>query len=56
MQAIDLTVPGSNLSNDLREEGVLVNCTADTVLRFLPPLIVSNEEIDEMAERLDSGT
>jgi acetylornithine/N-succinyldiaminopimelate aminotransferase len=54
MQAIDLTVPGASLSNGLREEGVLVNCTADTVLRFLPPLIVSNEEIDEMTERLDS--
>ena len=53
MQAIDLTIPGANLSKDLREEGVLVNCTADTVLRFLPPLIVSNEEIDEMSERLD---
>jgi acetylornithine/N-succinyldiaminopimelate aminotransferase len=53
MQAIDLAVPGANLSRDLREEGVLVNCTADTVLRFLPPLIVSDEEIDEMTERLD---
>ncbi|MGO9118994.1 MAG: acetylornithine transaminase [Desulfomonilaceae bacterium] len=53
MQAIDLTMPGANLSRDLREEGVLVNCTADTVLRFLPPLVVSNEEIDEMTERLD---
>ena len=53
MQAIDLAMPGANLSRDLREEGVLVNCTADTVLRFLPPLVVSNEEIDEMTERLD---
>jgi acetylornithine/N-succinyldiaminopimelate aminotransferase len=53
MQAIDLAIPGANLSRDLREEGVLVNCTADTVLRFLPPLVVSNEEIDEMTERLD---
>ncbi len=54
IQAIDLTMPGASLSNDLREQGVLVNCTADTVLRFLPPLIVSNEEINEMTERLDS--
>jgi acetylornithine/N-succinyldiaminopimelate aminotransferase len=54
MQAIDLAIPGANLSRDLREEGVLVNCTADTVLRFLPPLVVSDEEIDEMTERLDN--
>ncbi len=53
MQAIELTIPGANMSKDLREEGVLVNCTADTVLRFLPPLVVSGEEIDEMTERLD---
>ncbi len=53
MQAIDLAIPGADLSKDLLAEGVLVNCTADTVLRFLPPLIVSNEEIDEMTERLD---
>ena len=37
----------------MREAGVLVNCTADTVLRFLPPLIVTNQEIDEVAAALD---
>jgi len=31
----------------------LVNCTAETVLRFLPPLIVTNQEIDEMVAALD---
>jgi len=29
-----------------RERGVLLNCTADTVLRFLPPLVITEEEID----------
>jgi acetylornithine/succinyldiaminopimelate/putrescine aminotransferase len=38
----------------MRERGVLINCTAETVLRFLPPLIVTNREIDEMAACLDS--
>ena len=37
----------------MREAGVLVNCTAETVLRFLPPLIVTNQEIDEVAAALD---
>ena len=54
MQAIDLKAPGPGLTEELRERGVLVNCTANTVLRFLPPLVVSNEEIDEMAVKLDS--
>lgn len=53
MQAIDLSVPGAELTAVLREAGLLINCTAETVLRFLPPLIVTKEEIDEMAGILD---
>jgi acetylornithine/N-succinyldiaminopimelate aminotransferase len=54
MQAIDLKMPGADLTVAMREAGVLVNCTAETVLRFLPPLIVTNQEIDEMVAALDS--
>ncbi len=31
-----------------RERGVLLNCTADTVLRFLPPLTITYDEIDQV--------
>ncbi|HDN65865.1 MAG TPA: acetylornithine transaminase [Methanosarcinales archaeon] len=31
-----------------RERGVLLNCTADTVLRFLPPLTISEVEIEQV--------
>ncbi len=55
MQAIELREPGADLSRMMLERGVLVNCTADTALRFLPPLIVSTEEIDEMTRILDSA-
>jgi predicted acetylornithine/succinylornithine family transaminase len=34
-------------------EGMLINCTMDTVLRFMPPLIVTEEEIDLLIEALD---
>ena len=54
MQAIDLRRPGAGLAAAMREAGVLVNCTSETVLRFLPPLIVTSEEIDEMVGILDS--
>lgn len=54
MQAVDLKSPGADLATAMREEGVLVNCTADTVLRFLPPLVVSTEEVDHMVTVLDS--
>jgi acetylornithine/N-succinyldiaminopimelate aminotransferase len=53
MQAVDLRIPGADLAVAMREAGVLVNCTAETVLRFLPPLIVTNQEIDEMVAALD---
>ncbi|MBI5250451.1 MAG: aspartate aminotransferase family protein [Desulfomonile tiedjei] len=53
MQAIDLKMPGADLVATLRDQGLLVNCTADTVLRFLPPLIVTKEEIDSLTAALD---
>jgi predicted acetylornithine/succinylornithine family transaminase len=36
-----------------RERGFLINCTADKVLRFVPPLIVERKHIDELIEALD---
>jgi acetylornithine/succinyldiaminopimelate/putrescine aminotransferase len=53
MQAIELTIPGASISDAMRDEGILVNCTADRVIRFIPPLIVTREEIDEMIQVLD---
>jgi acetylornithine/N-succinyldiaminopimelate aminotransferase len=54
MQAIDLNMPCADIVTIMRESGVLVNCTADTALRFLPPLIVSGPEIDEMITILEA--
>ena len=36
-----------------RERGFLINCTADRVLRFVPPLIIEREHIDKLIEVLD---
>ncbi len=33
-------------------EGLVLNHIGDSILRFLPPLVVSDEQIDTMAERL----
>ncbi len=54
MQAIQLESPCAEHSAAVRERGVLLNCTAENVLRFIPPLIVSREEIDEMIAALDA--
>ena len=36
------------------EKGILINCIQDNILRFIPPLIISKEEIDELIECLDT--
>ena len=35
------------------KKGILINCTMGNVLRFLPPLIVTEEEVDQMVEALE---
>jgi predicted acetylornithine/succinylornithine family transaminase len=47
MIGVDLKIPGKEIVNRAMQEGLLMNCTHDTVLRFLPPYIVTETEIDE---------
>ena len=53
MVGIELTKPGAEYVDKLREKGFLINCTAGNVLRLLPPLIINKEEIDEFVKALD---
>ncbi|ABA89653.1 acetylornithine aminotransferase [Syntrophotalea carbinolica DSM 2380] len=50
---MELTIPGADIVTQALERGLLINCTANTVLRFLPPLVVTPEEIDEAMAILD---
>lgn len=47
MIGVDMHVPGKQMVLDAMAEGLLINCTHDTVLRFLPPYIVTEKEVDE---------
>ena len=47
MLGMELTVPGKQVVLDAMAGGLLMNCTHDTVLRFLPPYIVTEKEIDK---------
>jgi predicted acetylornithine/succinylornithine family transaminase len=47
MIGVQLTIPGKDIVAKAMEGGLLLNCTHDTVLRFLPPYIVTEKEIDE---------
>jgi predicted acetylornithine/succinylornithine family transaminase len=43
---VELDGPGASVVEQCRERGLLINCTADKVLRLSPPLIVKAEEVD----------
>ena len=53
MVGLELTEAGAEYVNKLREKGFLINCTADKVLRFVPPLIITKEDIDKFVKALD---
>ncbi|GAF73234.1 unnamed protein product, partial [marine sediment metagenome] len=53
MVGLEIEKNGSEVVKKCLEEGVLINCTAGNVLRFLPSLIVKEEEIDYLIGVLD---
>ncbi len=55
MLAIELDQPSAPINQGLLERGLLANALAETALRFLPPFIVGNEEIDEALWILDQS-
>ncbi len=47
---MELTIAGADIVKACMEKGLLINCTADKILRFIPPLVVTEKEVDEMME------
>ena len=39
--------PGQPIVERCREQGLLINCTAEHVLRFVPPLVLTRTQVDE---------
>jgi acetylornithine/N-succinyldiaminopimelate aminotransferase len=44
--------PGQPVVDRCRERGLLINCTAERVLRFVPPLVLTRAQVDEGLEIL----
>ena len=55
IQGIELSVNGSDLVGKCIEKGLLLVGAGANVVRFVPPLIISEKEIDEAMEILDSA-
>jgi acetylornithine/N-succinyldiaminopimelate aminotransferase len=53
MIGVELSIPGKQIVLDAMEQGLLLNCTHETVLRFLPPYIVTEHEIDRAVRILN---
>ena len=41
-------------TTELDGAGLLINCTAGTVLRFLPPYVIEHGHIDQLVQALDA--
>lgn len=53
MLGMELERPCKQLVLDAMAEGLLINCTHETVLRFLPPYIIGEPEVDRAVRILD---
>jgi len=53
MIGVQLTSPGAEIVDKCLEKGLRINCTNNTVLRFMPPMIVTKEQIDQAIDILD---
>lgn len=53
MLGVQLTQPGRGIVNQCLEHGVIINCTAGDVLRFVPPLNITRAHVDEVIAVLD---
>jgi acetylornithine/succinyldiaminopimelate/putrescine aminotransferase len=54
MIGIELTVEGAPFVTEALQRGLLINCTHDFTLRFLPPFIISRRQVREFLQLLKS--
>src|SRR6266481_2226949 len=52
MLALDLKIPGKEIVKQLLQQGFILNCTHETVLRMLPPFIITEKQIDKFVRAL----
>ena len=52
MLAVELTIPGKEIVKQMLQQGFILNCTHDTVLRMLPPFIINEKQIDKFVRAL----
>ena len=53
IQGIELTKPAGDIITKAHEAGLLIITAKGNTIRFVPPLIITKEQIDEMIEKLE---
>jgi acetylornithine/succinyldiaminopimelate/putrescine aminotransferase len=52
MIGLELTIDGAALVQKCLDQGLLINCTQQTVIRLLPAMTLSDDQVDEGCEIL----
>jgi len=57
MQAVELDSPelAKAVARQLLQEGIIINRTHETVLRFLPPYVIKKKHVDQVVKALDAA-
>ncbi len=53
MIGVELSIDGADIVKGCMERGLLLNCTGGTILRFVPPLIITKGDVDRAVTILD---
>lgn len=51
---MELSIEGKEIVQKCQDRGLLINCTNNYVLRFVPPLNITTKNVDSAVEILDS--
>jgi len=43
---MELTIEGAGIVKECMDKGLLINCTGGNVLRFVPPLVITEKDVD----------
>lgn len=52
MVGVELNFPGADVVTEMMKKGVLSNCASGNIIRLVPPLIISKEELDKVVDIL----
>lgn len=52
MVGIELAFPGGDVVKEMMKRGVLSNCASGNVIRLVPPLIITKDELDKVVDVL----